>query len=376
LVEGDVAYQLNAGEHPMQGLQRILLEIVDTAVTELTTAPDGPHQAVHNTRKGCKRIRAALRLGRAALGETVYAHENAFVRDASRRLSAVRDSKVIVDAFDAAAANFAGALPAPRYAAIRAQLVSHHEDTSRQILEERGGTAVVAQLLQQFRDRVAALPTPAGDFTALAPGLERVYRRARQARDHAYAANRPEVFHEWRKQVKYLWHQLEILQPAWPAHLDSLAKALHQLSDFLGDAHDLHELARTLQDAPERFGEDGELTLLLALLEQWRAEFEAAARPSGARLFSEPPDAFVARMAAYWEAWRTLGPPADGPVLDEALALANPAPLPEQLLSTRAAAARLGLSPRQVRARIRSGALPAARIGNVWVIQAADLEAP
>jgi len=375
-----VAYQLNAGEHPMEGLQRILLEIVDTAVTELTAAPDGPHQAVHNTRKGCKRIRAALRLGRAALGETVYAHENAFVRDASRRLSAVRDSKVIVDAFDAAAANFAGALPAPRYAAIRAQLVSHHEDTGRQILDERGETAVVAQRLSQFCDRIAALSAPPGpeadDFSLLAPGLERVYRRAWQALERAYAANRPEAFHEWRKQVKYLWHQVEILQPAWPAHLEGLAKALHQLSDFLGDAHDLHELARTLQDAPERFGDDDDLTMLLALIGQWRAEFEAAAQPLGTRLFSEPPDAFVARMAAYWEAWRTLGPPADGPALADALVLAQPAPLPAQLLSTRAAAARLGLSPGQVRARIRSGALPAARVGNVWVIQAADLEAP
>lgn len=43
------------------------------------------------------------------------------------------------------------------------------------------------------------------------------------------------------------------------------------------------------------------------------------------------------------------------------------------LLNTRAAAERLGISPRRVAALITAGRLPAQKVGRDWVIDAADL---
>ena len=43
------------------------------------------------------------------------------------------------------------------------------------------------------------------------------------------------------------------------------------------------------------------------------------------------------------------------------------------LLSTREAAARLGITPRRVLALIYAQRLPAERVGSTWVIRAADL---
>lgn len=43
------------------------------------------------------------------------------------------------------------------------------------------------------------------------------------------------------------------------------------------------------------------------------------------------------------------------------------------LLNTKAAAARLGISPRRVAALIVAGRLPAQKIGRDWVIKEADL---
>lgn len=44
-----------------------------------------------------------------------------------------------------------------------------------------------------------------------------------------------------------------------------------------------------------------------------------------------------------------------------------------ELISTDAAAAALGLSPRQVRAHAAAGRLPAQRIGRDWLFQLADV---
>jgi excisionase family DNA binding protein len=47
--------------------------------------------------------------------------------------------------------------------------------------------------------------------------------------------------------------------------------------------------------------------------------------------------------------------------------------MPDELLSTTTAAARLGISARRVVALIDTGRLPAIRVGRSWVIRAADL---
>ena len=44
------------------------------------------------------------------------------------------------------------------------------------------------------------------------------------------------------------------------------------------------------------------------------------------------------------------------------------------LLTTREAAERLGITPRRVTALIKSGRLPATKLGDIWVINPEDLE--
>ena len=55
-------------------------------------------------------------------------------------------------------------------------------------------------------------------------GVKRVYRQGRKAFDQVKAEATVENLHEWRKQVKYLRHQLELLAPTWPKVVGELAK--------------------------------------------------------------------------------------------------------------------------------------------------------
>jgi CHAD domain-containing protein len=53
-------------------------------------------KTVHEMRKVLKRVRAALRLVRDAVGKDEYARENALLRDAGRALRAARDAEVML----------------------------------------------------------------------------------------------------------------------------------------------------------------------------------------------------------------------------------------------------------------------------------------
>jgi CHAD domain-containing protein len=119
----------------------------------------------------------------------------------------------------------------------------------------------------------------------------------------AFADRRPETFHEWRKQVKYLRHQMEIVTPLWPEVVGGTAASLAQLSDVLGDDHDQAELIRIVATLPEVAPDPDERHLLVALSNDRRRELQGAARVMGGRIFAESPEQFASRLKAYWFAW-------------------------------------------------------------------------
>jgi excisionase family DNA binding protein len=382
-----MAFELQLVENADLGIRRIIVELIDETVHQLTTTPDGPHRAVHNTRKSCKRIRAALRLVRDALGEEAYHLENAYYRDVSRQLADVRDSLVIVYALEAVAKHFEAEITPGAFDHIRQRLFARHQTVSQQILADGEVLLKVAEALQVGRERVLAWPLAGQGFGLFAPGLARVYRRGRRRMAKAYASGDAALFHDWRKRVKYLWHQMEILRPIWPTRLDSLVVDLKQVSDYLGDAHDLVALGQMLIEQPALVENDPALPLLLTLIERWQDDFEAAASPLGARLFFETPAQFVATIEQYWQLWRGGEAIIPGPSLaairveyattaDDDAATGSVGEPAGDLLTTGQAAERLGLTPGRVRRLIRRGQLPAVKIGSFWVIHETDLPDP
>ena len=79
----------------------------------------------------------------------------------------------------------------------------------------------------------------ADGWDCITTGLRATYRRARRALRHARTDRATEDLHEWRKQTKYLWHQLQILTPLATGAIGELADEFHHLADYLGDEHDL-----------------------------------------------------------------------------------------------------------------------------------------
>ena len=128
-----------------------------------------------------------------------------------------------------------------------------------------------------------------GDDTApLAPGLKRIYRRGRRAQRAADADTDTEHLHELRKRAKDLWHAGQVARPASPKKLRKLSRRAHDLSDVVGEDHDLAVLLDAAAER-ERVLAPGERATLASLVGARRADLQREALEGARRLYSRKP---------------------------------------------------------------------------------------
>lgn len=82
----------------------------------------------------------------------------------------------------------------------------------------------------------------------LTRGLARSCRRVRRTLDQAAESGKSADFHEWRKRVKELRYQIELLASSGSAELKRREKALSGLAEELGKTTDLMVLHAALAE--------------------------------------------------------------------------------------------------------------------------------
>jgi CHAD domain-containing protein len=171
-------------------------------------------------------------------------------------------------------------------------------------LEKQKTMVAVAKTLDAACRRVASWPVHHHGFSALRPGLKRVYKQGCQSFAKVFEQPSVENFHDWRKHVKCLWYQIRILKPIWPVMMDRLADELKTLGEYLSDDHDLALLRQRVLESVETSGDRVDLE---ALIDQRRGELQVEARRLGERVYGEKSRAFAGRLQVYWQAWRSEG---------------------------------------------------------------------
>jgi CHAD domain-containing protein len=297
-----MAYKLQAVETVQDGLRRCAREQLDRAIDELTTrVDDDPVEAVHDARKALKKARSLLRLCRGTLDGDERRRENAALRHAGRALSSARDAEVKLQAVDELSQRFAGRLPSTTLRAVRRHLEAER-GPARQRLIQSGLTDQVADELRQVRARIDNWPLHDGGWNALAPGLLRSYRRGREGMQLVRDEPTVENLHEWRKRTKDLWYHLRLLGPMAPAIVGGHVEEADELSDLLGDDHDLAILRESLIDSAGKLAVD--IDAVIELIDHRREQLLAQALLVGERLYAEPCKAFHRRLHDYWKTWR------------------------------------------------------------------------
>jgi len=294
-----MAYRLESSETIAEGMCRLLLELVEQIIADLLRPEISRDEGVHDARKNCKRVRAAYRLIRDEIGEPLYHQENIRFRDTARSLAMARDSWVMVLTLDKLILDYPGHVSDQTYLLVREKLIEQYQVLLKEEAKDQTKIPAIVESLHQACVQIELLPVRHEGFSAFRGGVRRVYFRGRKAFETAYVRPSPEIFHEWRKRAKYLWHHLEILELIWPEVLANLADDLHALSDYLGADHDLAVLKGRILDELSGFKHDPSLMLLI---EQERQNLEALARPLGGQIYHDPPETFVQRLEAHWDA--------------------------------------------------------------------------
>jgi CHAD domain-containing protein len=304
-------YRWHPGRRPRRQLRRVARAQVDRALAELEL--DDPHEAVHAVRKRGKKLRALLRLVREDVPE-LYEPENLAIRDAARRLAGVRDAAVALETFEGLLASFGDEVTVEDLRPVWEGLV----DRRAAVAEDAGLEAslgAVREELEELRSRIDRWDVHGDGFDVLAGGLAKTYGRCRDRLADAAADPTTASLHEWRKRVKYHRYHLKLVHEAWPQVLGAHRQQLHELSDLLGDDHDLALLRTTLHADPQRFGGAAVVATCTAILDRRRAQLQADAHTLGHRCFAEPTDAFVGRVRCYW-AVAASAPAEAGPLAD------------------------------------------------------------
>jgi CHAD domain-containing protein len=298
------AYRIKNSESAVGAVTRIASECLDHALGYLETSlDDDPATAVHEARKDLKKTRSILRLVRDPLGEDVYRRENDRLRDAGRELSGTRDATVKADTLEALRERYGDEIPdgAKDLGATleeEQRALSSSDDDRESELQAAARRA--SGLIAESRKEVDDWSFSKSGFKLIATGLERSYRRGHKRFADVRSDPTSENVHEWRKRVKDLWYDLRLLRDTWPPIVGEMADQSHELSDLLGDHHDLTVLSQDLDGRSAMDGDDA--AALQALIEGRQEELLEAAVPIGERLYAESPKKFVERLHAYWRA--------------------------------------------------------------------------
>jgi CHAD domain-containing protein len=306
-----MAYRIRKKHSVEKDLRKIAGEQIHKAMAAVRDPAVDRHEAVHEVRKRCKKLRGLIRLVRPVFPD--YKRENAEIRDAARALSPLRDAQSMVDCFDGLMERFRAQIDPGALGRVRAGLTARRQAIAGEApgIDQSGIDRSIDQALDDFvvrigavRQRVDTWRIKDDGYGAVAGGLKRSYRRGRQALRRAYEEGSAKAFHEWRKRAKYHRYHTRLLRGIWPEMMETRRDAAHALGDVLGDDHDLVVLGRTLLEDPEAFGGSRDLQVVTGLIDRRRAQLQAQARPLGERLFAEKPSRLRARYASYWRTWK------------------------------------------------------------------------
>ena len=299
-----MTYRLQAHESVPKGIKRIATEQIEKAIDELTAIDElGVDEAVHQARKRLKKTRAVIRLVRDRLGKKNYKQENTRFRDLGRSLANLRDSNVLIETLDNLTAHFADTIAPETFVDIRRELRVNYRQEYQRILE-RGVIMSVTNKLKDAKNEIDNWAIASNSWSAIDSSLQRVYKRGNKGLQTAISEPTTENLHDWRKRVKYLRYQLRIIRSIWSGPIKEWVEQTHDLSDYLGEDHDLAVLKQFILSQPERFDRQNKLETLTALIDRRREVLQSAAIFLGRKIYTEKPTNFVDRLGNYWQIWQ------------------------------------------------------------------------
>jgi len=257
------------------------------------------HQAIHESRKQMKKIRAFNRLHRYSISEKKYQMTNTYYRDIARLMSDARDATAMLESLRHISEDLEGEAQEKAFRDIKNHMISRKSAVSRNKINQGKLLDQVKASLSRAEKINTSWRVKRDGFDAYHGGLKKVYKDCQKAMKKTYKKESDANFHDWRKRVKDLRYQIAYLEEVWKLPMQGLEEELHQLTDYLGVHNDLAVLKAYIQQMD--YDHQEAITALVSLIESKQKNLRKHARPLGAKLLYEPKSEFVDRIAFYWQ---------------------------------------------------------------------------
>lgn len=288
-----MAFRFQRGEPLADAFRRVATEEVRRAREGLASKDAERGKAIHNARRGFKRMRALLRLAKPGLGSAFEA-ENHRWRDAGRLLAPSRDAAVLLDSFDGCARRFGRSL----------------DDRDRQRLREGLEGELAADLdgkriRSAVRTTLAVLDRAEGELAQVAwpaslddvlEGFRESQSRLRKAWRSASDRSDEDALHDWRKRLKDRATQIDLFSDFLDDELRFLGKETKKVGEVLGNEHDLAILNARLAGLRSGEHKHDAASLLIDRINERRETLRRRALRMGPELSSQAPNAFARHM--------------------------------------------------------------------------------
>jgi CHAD domain-containing protein len=271
-----------------EGLLVAFSRILGHARSCARRALEEPEEAVHEFRKSVRRARALVSLVRPGLGKGAAAGIAAELRRAFAETGPLRDADILLTTLRSVPAED------PHRAAVEETLErERRRDGAEAAAALKTGSKILQPLPGALR---VTLPR---DFAMddLARGIARGYRRSQDALSRAAETRLLIDLHEWRKRVKELRYEIELLASSGSSESRHREKKLSALAEELGRVTDLVVLLAALGEREKA----GAIPRAAALLEAIRADIGSSSQnliARGEELFAEPPASFARQVLA------------------------------------------------------------------------------
>ena len=279
-------------------LRRVARKELQKAVKTLNT-DRLPIEAVHESRKSLKKVRAILQLIDDDNGAGLGASEKRLQKIA-RTLSDVRDADAMVEIVD----KLQRKTPRPFDQRAEQQLRGWIAEHRRQVRRKAAGKKTLKTADKELRAirRKAKQWSPSHRaFGAVSRGLADTLRRGRKALRQATRRQRADDYHEWREELKALWCGLRLLEPAAP-RIARDVHALHTAEAWLGDDHNIVTLCAALSDdrSPNASVLGGRLK---AAADRYHTEARKKAVAAAKEIYNRKRRSYIRELKRAWRRW-------------------------------------------------------------------------
>ncbi|NVK42417.1 MAG: CHAD domain-containing protein [Oceanospirillaceae bacterium] len=286
-----MSFRLRPSKSPHREVKRAARDEFRRVIKLLEDPAADTEESIHQLRVGMKRLRALLRLVRDALGAVPACAEQQRCKALANAFAGSRDAAVARGLLG----ELLAAVPDPE---LRARLRVGFEQSVPMTMQPPLPLPDVAQHLRLMRRDVKDWPLQSLKLRHLNDQLARQYRRGRRlyrslGDDFAMA-----LLHEWRKEVKRLLYQLELVRGR--GRRSKLDRRIKRLGSLLGDLHDLDMLELQIESHIEDYWLDDRLALY-RLLHERRAALRSRALALGSKIFVEPPASFARGRLTEWQ---------------------------------------------------------------------------